>query len=503
MQQKRRCVSFIGTFIALFMLMANCSNDMAKEEALAKQYCGSCHLFPEPSLLTKELWETAVMPQMAFRMGLSRPKILYQVDYQDLQSIRQVIPKQPMITEADLAAIARYYEVQAPEKLDDEQQEVREVSAQFDAYPIDDFASDVITMMAYDSIHDRLMIGDARASIYSINKNMQVVDTTKIGSPPSHIWFEGDEYLVCGVGGLMPNDKVSGEIYRIDGTSQKVMLDSLRRPVYFHWEDMDQDGLRDFIVCSFGHYKGRLSIFQQQRDGSYVRHEISSTPGARKVVVTDWDHDGKKDIVALMAQGDERLIFLKNIGTMQYQEKILMRFPPIYGSSYFELADFNRDGAMDILYTNGDNGDYTNINKPYHAVRILENDKNGGLKEVWSYQMAGAWEANAADFDHDGDLDIAAISLFPNLKDYPNQSFLYFENKGALNFSPSIIPLTSDKKWMAIEIYDQDHDGDEDIVLGAFYFESLLNPIKPGSVKRGASLMVLRNAYIKSEGEGL
>ena len=46
----------------------------------------------------------------------------------------------------------------------------------------------------------------------------------------------------------------------------------------------------------------------------------------------------------------------------------------MYGSSYLELADMNNDGHLDILYTNGDNADYSYVLKKYHGLRIFIND---------------------------------------------------------------------------------------------------------------------------------
>jgi mono/diheme cytochrome c family protein len=37
---------------------------------LATQYCGSCHQFPEPSLLDTKSWENGVLPQMGPRLGI-------------------------------------------------------------------------------------------------------------------------------------------------------------------------------------------------------------------------------------------------------------------------------------------------------------------------------------------------------------------------------------------------------------------------------------------------
>ena len=43
--------------------------------------------------------------------------------------------------------------------------------------------------------------------------------------------------------------------------------------------------------------------------------------------------------------------------------------------------------------------------------------------------------ARAMDFDEDGDLDVAAISFFPDFEKYPERSFIYFENhQGKMNY---------------------------------------------------------------------
>ena len=105
-----------------------------------------------------------------------------------------------------------------------------------------------------------------------------------------------------------------------------------------------------------------------------------------------------------------------------------MSFPVIYGSSSFELDDFNHDGFKDILYTCGDNGDYTgNVLKNYHGVYIYLNDGKNNFTQKYFFPIHGCYKAIARDFDKDGDLDIAAISYFPDLKNQPQESFVYLE----------------------------------------------------------------------------
>ena len=49
--------------------------------------------------------------------------------------------------------------------------------------------------------------------------------------------------------------------------------------------------------------------------------------------------------------------------------------------------------------------------------------------------MHGAYKAMARDFDGDGDLDIAAISFYPEFDAATPESFVYLENTGGMKFN--------------------------------------------------------------------
>ena len=209
--------------------------------------------------------------------------------------------------------------------------------------------------------------------------------------------------------------------------------------------------------------------------------------------IRDFNKDGKPDIMVLMAQAQEHISIYYNEGQGKFSEKKVISLPPVYGASYFELIDFNKDGFQDILLTNGDNWDLSPIRKNYHGIRIYLNDGKDNFKEAWFYPMYGASKALARDFDNDGDLDIAAISFYSDL-DKPEQGFIYLTNEGGFNFKAFSTPEAAVGKWLTMEAGDFDRDGDIDLVLGS-YFQSVgeLTKLIAKGVSTFPQILVLTN----------
>jgi hypothetical protein len=119
-----------------------------------------------------------------------------------------------------------------------------------------------------------------------------------------------------------------------------------------------------------------------------------------------------------------RLAFYGGLGNGDYQQKIIEAIP---GSIALDVHDFNGDGYMDILYVNGDNFDHSQILKPYHGIRIFENDGENRFERKYFYPVYGAAKAQAHDFDLDGDLDLIVAANFADLKNNPERGIMYFE----------------------------------------------------------------------------
>jgi hypothetical protein len=257
-----------------------------------------------------------------------------------------------------------------------------------------------------------------------------------LGSPPTDVIVEDKRMLVLESGILDPNDEPKGSL--IELPSGKVLIDSLYRPVFVRQVDFDRDGRTEFLICEYGNNRGRLALYRED-GGKYVRQVLDATPGAIRFEIHDLTGDGHPDIVALFAQGDERIVLFENDGTGNFpRQRVLARFPPVYGSMHFVMHDFTGDGKLDILYVNGDNFDYSRVLKPYHGVHILENDGQNNFVERYVYPLYGAAQAVVADFDHDGDPDILAVSNFADLRRHPERGITCYENVGRYRFMPYV-----------------------------------------------------------------
>jgi hypothetical protein len=217
----------------------------------------------------------------------------------------------------------------------------------------------------------------------------------------------------------------------------------------------------------YGNRTGRFSWFEGKPDSSLEEHVLLDHSGSMYCHVRDFNRDGKPDIAVLVAQELEMLILFLNQGKGQFGSQIVFQKPPVFGHSWFEPVDFNKDGHLDLVVVNGDNGEYESPIKNYHGIRILLNDGDLQFREAFFYPINGAYKALARDFDDDGDLDMAAISYFPDYVKSPRESFVYLENLGDLRFKASTFPQCISGRWLVMDAADLDGDGDLDIVLGS------------------------------------
>lgn len=479
----------------VIILLFSCSSPEEKQEQLAKTYCASCHAFPDPSLLDKKTWENSVLPKMAFRMGMDYSQ-LGEIAEQDQPIVLQALPESQMVSNEEWEAIKNYYLRLAPDSLVQPVTEEKNLEQFFPSQvPLADSPIPMLSLLEADTANKVLYIGTRQSKLYTLDYHFKVQQQLQLPSPPSDIIFSNNQQQILTLGIMDPNDQPRGSLHHIiDGKFEtSPIIDSLKRPAAMEVVDLNNDGLMDYVICAFGNYTGALLAYENLGANNFKAHVMSYLPGARNVFVRDINRDGFQDVLALMTQGDEQIIQFTNRGNFDFKQTSLLRFPPVYGSSYFDIADFNNDGHFDILYSNGDNADYSPILKPYHGVRIFLNDGSNLFKENWFYPMHGASKAVAHDFDKDGDLDIASFSFFPDFKNTPQRGFIYFENTGS-GFTPFTTLLSTSGRWLVMEIIDYDGDHDTDILLGNLNFSSVENPsLSESWLMQPVALLILTN----------
>lgn len=467
-------------FIGLLSVFFSCSNSQTSSsestedlspsnltgKELAKLYCGNCHMFLEPSMLPKDIWLKRVLPKMALRLGQGQLlSELTSLSNEEMMSIleNKVYPDKPMMHADDWEKIINFYGENAPDSLR-KNISIEKNKKKLQGFDINFLKSDLknIVMTQWDVNDNTFVVANAyNNKVYKLGLNNNLVEKLKTESPAvdfkthkqlGKIWLE--------IGGLNPTDVPSGRL--VAESPNKVLIDKLRRPVHLDLLDINEDGFEDFVICNFGNNIGNLSWY----DGKTMEeHLLSSDPGARKTYILDFDGDNKKDIIVLMTQGKEQIVFYKNMGKGRFESKTLIKFLPLFGSSYFEMVDIDKDGDLDIIYTNGDNADLSPVLKYYHGVRIFENNNNK-FTQKYFYGINGASKVIVEDFDGDNDLDMAIISFFPDLN--KNESFIYLENNGENTFLPKIDERLSKIKWLTLDKGDFDNDGEWDIILGGF-----------------------------------
>ena len=435
---------FLFFFISFFyiLVLSSCENynrnsthsevslsSIKKGEALAKNYCQSCHMFPEPSLLDTKSWEKGVLPQMGPRLGIFYYGYQVYPRIRDLTIGADFYPSRPLIDLNEWQNIMDYYIATSPDSLPPQKRRDSIITSlslfkiQIPALNYEGPATCYVKINSGDSLHPLIMSDAMNHNIYFISPGLAITDSVRTAGPVVDIEFDKNNLLACNIGVLNPNNGKfgKGEFITINSRGRlqedtTSIIDSLQRPVQITSADLNNDGKKDYLVCEFGYFTGALTWMENLGNNKFKRHVIRGVPGAIKAYIQDYNHDGLPDIWVLFAQGEEGIFLYTNKGNGNFDQEEVLRFPPVYGSSYFELADFNKDGYPDIVYTCGDNADYSPVLKPYHGVYIFMNDKTNHFKQTFFFPVNGCYKAIARDYDGDGDLDIAAISFLPTMR---------------------------------------------------------------------------------------
>ncbi len=478
---------FISFLFFAFSCKSDLPTEMSAEEKNYITYCGNCHLPADPKDLTKDVWANSVLPEMGLRMGIPNKKAdrreKLAPDELAIFNRLNIYPSEPIIEEKDWLALKEYILNRAPEKIpvDSTRATRSKTSPQFrrqDLYVEQDYGASM-TSIEFDNQKKELWMGNFKNQIFHWTKKGN--RSFEVESPVVDFHFTDEGTVFTHIGKLFPGNLPKGNLSLLGQTQKTILLDKLRRPVHSEYVDLNTDGKKEIVVAEFGHDIGGLVLFVKKK-GQYERKPLLELPGAIKFYIEDINGDGLKDIIAMFAQGDESIWQFIQKENLTFEPKRLLRFPPHYGSSDFVFIDFDKDGRKDIISAHGDNADYSYIPKLYHGIRIHLN-RNGIYEESFFYPIYGSTKVVAADFDEDGDIDLAGTAFFPEYTKGLKESFIYLENKNTktFEFESQVVPSEKPIRSLCLEKADFDGDGDLDLVLGLF---GVTPPPVPNNIKK-------------------
>lgn len=463
------------------------SSNIKAGKKLAEKYCSTCHTYPEPKLLDKETWASQVMPNMGPRFGIFYHNHKKYPIEQTPNLPENLYPEKQLIADKKWQQILDYYKNAAPEKLSVPKRKKIISDALFFKVRSPTFRTKIppkVTAVKFDPEKKSIYFSDASQNqFYIFNQKLQFENRFALKSAISDIQLieqssqsERRNLLTTFIGDVNPSDALNGFIQPVwynpvseQGGAKTILADSLARPVEAKLIDLNEDNQKDLLINEFGHRTGGLFWLENMGENKFSeRKMLINTPGCVESHVLDLTSDGLEDIISLCSQLEQAIFLFKNNGTGNFTQKKLLQFEIVAGSSSFKLHDFNSDGALDILYTSGDNADYSITFKPYHGIYIYLNDGNNNFSKRWFYPNNGSYDAFARDFDKDGDTDIAAISFFADYDNNPREGFVYFQNEGDFTFTPYHPPKASNGRWIAMDVADWTGNGRDDIILANF-----------------------------------
>ncbi len=244
-----------------------------------------------------------------------------------------------------------------------------------------------------------------------------------------------------------------------------VVLATLPGPSVLVSGDFNNDGKLDFATfgtpgsTSGPQAQGQLDVFLGNGDGTFNHlpaavFTVSSTSTPQQLIVADFNHDGKPDLLigfnangGFLSSGDDLDLALGNgDGTFQAPSLLLAHFGPV------AVADLNHDGYPDLIQIHDSNPDLVSTalaaaGGPELApvVTIYLGSAGAHFTQSASYLAPGVQSPSLApplvgDFNGDGQLDIALPVLPSGIGRPWEHQLAIFQGVGDGTFLPVGIP---------------------------------------------------------------
>ena len=262
--------------------------------------------------------------------------------------------------------------------------------------------------------------------------------------------------------------------------------------------DIDNDGFDDLYICQTAGLPNRL--YRNRGDGTFEDITESSGLGILENTVcalfADFDNDGYQDVILVRANGP--LLFL-NDGKGRFRERpdaFQFANPPEGTFTGAAVADYDRDGCLDIYfcvysYYQG-TGQYK-YPSPYHDAKngppnfMMRNNRDGSFRDVTAesglnrnntrYSFCCGW----VDFNGDGWPDLYVVNDFGRKNLYRNNGDGTFTDIAAEQGVEDV------GAGMSVSWLDYDRDGAADLYVANMWTAAGVRVSMQDSFKKDSS----------------
>ena len=224
--------------------------------------------------------------------------------------------------------------------------------------------------------------------------------------------------------------------------------------------DFNQDGNPDLLW--FNASRGVVDIWLMQGFKPHTRVTLPHTTGdtmLHAVGTADFNADGATDILFWHARTGEIYVWymkgVEIVRKVRFAETVADRFP-------VSLFDFNGDGFSDILWQSKTGEIIVSIVRDETIVEKLRIDlPSSGPAELWLVRGAG-------DFDLDGDHDLVverSSEFGPSSPDADGGNVIGVAILQGTTGTIEPVAVNADQNWEIGAVADWDRDGDPDLMF--------------------------------------